>query len=81
MIQNLQVITKPQLVKVGALGIKKKVRILTHLLFISKNTVPISDGCFLSPKTPSRFRTAVSMSKNTVLILGNYIPPFKSNFL
>ncbi|MDB8985085.1 hypothetical protein PN594_09180, partial [Parabacteroides merdae] len=30
-IQNLQVITKPQLVKVGALGIKKKVRILTHL--------------------------------------------------
>ena len=31
-IQNLQVITKPQLVKVGALGIKKKVRILTHLL-------------------------------------------------
>ena len=27
-----RVITKPQLVKVGALGIKKKVRILTHLL-------------------------------------------------
>ena len=52
-----------------------------RLFFISKNTVPISDGCFLSPKTPSRFRTAVSMSKNAVLILGNYIPPFKSNFL
>ncbi|RGZ76756.1 hypothetical protein DW973_15315 [Parabacteroides merdae] len=46
-----------------------------------QTAVPISDGCFLSPKTPSRFRTAVSMSKNTVLILGNYIPPFKSNFL